>query len=96
MHILLQSLELPDDLADPEVCVRWCCTSETQVLARDTAFVMGTASRFVCEPWRWVGHLYVPWLTQVHTGVCAAVLACLLALCASTGVRCMHAAAMPS
>lgn len=42
---------------------------QTQVLARDVAFIMGTASRFVCEPWRWLGHLYLPWLTQVHCSV---------------------------
>jgi hypothetical protein len=33
--------------------------------AHDVPFIMATASRFICEPWRWVGHLYLPFLTAV-------------------------------
>jgi hypothetical protein len=33
--------------------------------AHDVSFIMATASRFICEPWRWVGHLYLPFLTAV-------------------------------
>lgn len=38
---------------------------DAQALARDVSFLMGAASRFICEPWRWFAHLYLPFLTQV-------------------------------
>lgn len=44
-------LKLPEGFIDPEQ------------QARDVSFIMATASRFICEPWRWVGHLYLPFLT---------------------------------
>jgi hypothetical protein len=46
-------LQLPEGFVDPEQ------------QAHDVPFIMATASRFICEPWRWVGHLYLPFLTAV-------------------------------
>jgi hypothetical protein len=50
-------LQLPEGFVDPEQ------------QAHDVSFIMATASRFICEPWRWVGHLYLPFLTAVGTMV---------------------------
>jgi hypothetical protein len=50
-------LQLPEGFVDPEQ------------QAHDVSFIMATASRFICEPWRWVGHLYLPFLTAVSTNV---------------------------
>lgn len=50
-------LKLPEGFIDPEQ------------QARDVSFIMATASRFICEPWRWVGHLYLPFLTAVSPGL---------------------------
>ncbi|KAF6261970.1 cytochrome P450 [Scenedesmus sp. NREL 46B-D3] len=44
-------LQLPEGFIDPEQ------------QAHDVSFIMATASRFICEPWRWLGHLYLPFLT---------------------------------
>lgn len=38
---------------------------EYHQMARDVDFLMETASRFICEPWRWFADLYSPFLTQV-------------------------------
>lgn len=46
-------LQLPDGFLD------------TEQLACDVGFLMETASRFICEPWRWFAHLYLPFITQV-------------------------------
>lgn len=46
-------LQLPDGFIDPNQ------------QAEDVSFIMATASRFICEPWRWFGHLYLPFLTAV-------------------------------
>eukprot|EP00882_Tetradesmus_deserticola_P013897 GHRQ01014762.1.p1 GENE.GHRQ01014762.1~~GHRQ01014762.1.p1 ORF type:complete len:265 (+),score=77.84 GHRQ01014762.1:176-970(+) len=52
-------LQLPEGFIDPEQ------------QAHDVSFIMATASRFICEPWRWVGHLYLPFLTAVSLTACA-------------------------
>jgi hypothetical protein len=51
--LALRFLQLPEGFVDPEQ------------QAHDVSFIMATASRFICEPWRWVGHLYLPFLTAV-------------------------------
>jgi hypothetical protein len=62
-------LKLPEDFIDPEQ------------QARDVSFIMATASRFICEPWRWVGHLYLPFLTAVSTFTVAICTVAASALC---------------
>jgi hypothetical protein len=85
-------LQLPEGFIDPEQ------------QATNVSFIMATASRFVCEPWRWVGHLYLPFLTAVgvednvveqysvlHDDT--TLLACIRRLCSAVRSFCLDAPA---